>query len=134
MTYAQLESWVAENESVEEFLAGATAWRADPGRRDDGLRDPARRMLYRAMKNVSFDMTAQTFGKFSGVRVFSLLQDRIEFTLFYQRQQLQRLSAAVGKKRATTQAWQSSVLTRGSPLYLEASPLRSGHGSTSRST
>ena len=76
MTYAQLESWVAENESVEEFLAGATAWRADPGRRDDGLQDLARRMIYRVMKTASFDMTAQTFGKWSGVRVFSLLQDR----------------------------------------------------------
>ena len=80
MTYAQLESWAAENESVEEFLAGATAWRADPGRRDDGLQDLARRMIYRVMKTASFDMTAQTFGKWSGVRVFSLLQDRIKFT------------------------------------------------------
>ena len=98
MTYAQLESWAAENESVEEFLAGATAWRADPGRRDDGLQDRARRMIYRVMKTASFDMTAQTFGKWSGVRVFSLLQDRINFTLFCQQQQLQRLSAAMVKE------------------------------------
>ena len=55
-------------------------------------------MIYRVMKTASFDMTAQTFGKWSGVRVFSMLQDRIEFTLFYQRQQLQRLSAAMVKE------------------------------------
>jgi hypothetical protein len=70
MTDAQLESWAAENESVEEFLAGATAWRADPGRRDDGLLDSARRMIYRVMKNASFDMTPQTFSKWSGGRVY----------------------------------------------------------------
>ncbi len=83
---------------MEEFLAGATAWRADPERRDDGLQGLARRMIYRVMKTASFDMTAQTFGKWSGVRVFSLLQDRIEFTLFCQQQQLQRLSAAMVKE------------------------------------
>ena len=51
-------------------------------------------MIYRVMKTASFDMTAQTFGTWSGVRVFSLLQDRIKFTLVCQQQQLQRLSAA----------------------------------------
>ena len=96
MTDAQLEAWEAENESVEEFLAGAAAWRADPGRRDDGLMDLARRMLYRVMKNASFDMTAQTFGKWSGVRVFSLLQARIKLILMYQRRQ--QLSAAMEKE------------------------------------
>ena len=96
MTYAQLESWAAENESVEEFLTGATAWRADPGRRDDGLRDLARRMLYRVMKNASFDMTAQTFGKWSGVRVFSLFLVKIALILMYQRRQ--QLSAAMDKE------------------------------------
>jgi hypothetical protein len=55
---------------VEEFLEGATAWRADPGRRDDGLLDSARRMIYRVMKNASFDMTPQTFSKWSGGRVY----------------------------------------------------------------
>jgi hypothetical protein len=98
MTDAQLESWAAENESVEDFLAGVTAWRADSGRRDDGLQDLARRMIYRVMKTASFDMTAQTFGTWSGVRVFSLLQDRIKFTLVCQQQQLQRLSAAMLKE------------------------------------
>jgi hypothetical protein len=93
MTDAQLESWAAENESVEEFLAGATAWRADPGRRDDGLRDLARRMIYRVMKNVSFDMTAQTFGKWSGGRVLPLLEEKIAFILACR--QRQRLSAAM---------------------------------------
>ena len=53
-------------------------------------------MLYRAMKNVSFDMTAQTFGKFSGVRVFSLLNDKINFIRACQ--QRQRLSAAMLKE------------------------------------
>ena len=96
MTDAQLEAWEAENESVEDFLAGAAAWRADPGRRDDGLMDLARRMLYRVMKNASFDMTAQTFGKWSGVRVFSLLQARIKLILIYQRRQ--QLSAAMEKE------------------------------------
>ena len=96
MTDAQLEAWEAENESVEDFLAGAAAWRADPGRRDDGLRDLARRMLYRVMKNASFDMTAQTFGKWSGVRVFSLLQARIKLILMHQRRQ--QLSAAMEKE------------------------------------
>ena len=72
-TTAQLESWSADNEFVEEFLADAMAWTADPGRQDDGLRDPARRLIYWVMENESFDMTAQTFGKWSGVRVFSLL-------------------------------------------------------------
>ncbi len=96
MTDAQLESWAAENESVEEFLAGATAWRADPGRRDDGLQDLARRMKYRVMKTASFDMTAQTFGTWSGVRVFSLLQDRIRFTYFCQ--QRGQLSEAMAKE------------------------------------
>ena len=70
MTDAQLESWAAENESVEEFLAAAMAWRADPGRRDDGLLYSARRMIYRVMKNASFDMTPQTFSKWSGGRVY----------------------------------------------------------------
>jgi hypothetical protein len=55
---------------VEEFLEGATAWRADPGRRDDGLLDSARRMIYRVMKNASFDMTPQTFSKWSGGCVY----------------------------------------------------------------
>ena len=95
-TIAQRESWEAENESVEDFLAGAAAWRADPGRRDDGLMDLARRMLYRVMKNASFDMTAQTFGKWSGVRVFSLLQARIKLILMHQRRQ--QLSAAMEKE------------------------------------
>ena len=75
-TIAQLESWAAENKFVEEFLADATAWIADPGRRDDGLQDIARRMIYRVMKNASFDMTAQTFGKWSGGSVFSLLKNK----------------------------------------------------------
>jgi hypothetical protein len=83
-TIAQLESWAAENKFVEEFLADATAWIADPGRQDDGLRDSARRLIYRVMKNDSFDMTAQTFGKWSGVRVFSLLRVRINFTLTFE--------------------------------------------------
>jgi hypothetical protein len=96
MTDAQLESWAAESESVEEFLAGATAWRADPGRRDDGLQDLARRMIYRVMKTASFDMTAQTFGQWSGVRVFSLLQDRIKFTYFCQ--QRGQLGEAMAKE------------------------------------
>ena len=96
MTDAQLESWAAENESVEEFLTGVAAWRADPGRRDDGLQDLARRMIYRVMKTASFDMTAQTFGKWSGVRVFSLLQDRIKFTYFCQ--QRGQLSEAMAKE------------------------------------
>ena len=95
-TIAQRESWEAENESVEDFLAGAAAWRADPGRRDDGLMDLARRMLYRVMKNASFDMTAQTFGKWSGVRVFSLLQVKIALILMYQRRQ--QLSTAMDKE------------------------------------
>jgi hypothetical protein len=97
-TIAQLESWLADNEFVEEFLVDTAAWIADPGRQDDGLRDPARRMIYQAMKTASFDMTAQTFGKWSGVRVFSLLQDRINFTLFCQQQQQQRFSAAMVKE------------------------------------
>jgi hypothetical protein len=49
MTDAQLESWAAENESVEEFLAGVAAWRADPGRRDDGLGDGM--MAYRTLRD-----------------------------------------------------------------------------------
>jgi hypothetical protein len=97
-TIAQLESWAAENEFAEEFLVDTAAWIADPGRQDDGLRDPARRLIYRVMKTASFDMTAQTFGKWSGVRVFSLLQDRIKFTLLWQQQQLPRLSAAMMKE------------------------------------
>ena len=98
MTDAQLESWAAENESVEEFLAGVAAWRADPGRRDDGLQDLARRMIYRVMKTASFDMTAQTFGQWSGVRVFSLLRDRIKFTYAMFCQQRGLLSEAVAKE------------------------------------
>ena len=82
-TTAQLESWSADNEFVEEFLADAMAWTADPGRQDDGLRDPARRLIYWVMKNESFDMTAQTFGKWSGARVLFLLNLRIKFTLIY---------------------------------------------------
>jgi hypothetical protein len=53
-------------------------------------------MIYRMMKNVSFDMTAQTFGKCSGVRVFSLLNVKINFILPCQ--QRQRLSAAMVKE------------------------------------
>ena len=96
MTDAHFESWAAENESVEEFLAGATAWIADPGRRDDGLQDLARRLIYRVMKNASFDMTAQTFGKWSGGSVFSLLKNKISFLRTCP--QRQRLSAAMLKE------------------------------------
>ena len=97
-TIAQLESWLDDNEFVEEFLVATAAWILDLGRQDDGLRDPARRMIYQAMKTASFDMTAQTFGTWSGVRVFSLLKDRINFTLFYhQRGQLsEAMTKAIG--------------------------------------
>ena len=95
-TTAQLESWSADNEFVEEFLVDTAAWIADPGRQDDGLRDPARRLIYWVMENESFDMTAQTFGKWSGARVLFLLYDRIKFTLIYK--QRRQHSVATVKK------------------------------------
>jgi hypothetical protein len=48
---------------VTEFLQRATVWSADPGRRDDELRDSARRMIYWVMKIASLVLHDQRIGR-----------------------------------------------------------------------
>ena len=43
----------------QEFLATAAAWEANPARRADELRDPARRMIYRCMRQTHYDKATQ---------------------------------------------------------------------------
>jgi hypothetical protein len=48
-----------ERDYRQEFLATAAVWEANPARRADELRDPARRMIYRCMRFTRYDKATQ---------------------------------------------------------------------------
>jgi hypothetical protein len=48
-----------ERDYRQEFLATVAAWEANPARRAEELRDPARRMIYRCMRSTRYDRATQ---------------------------------------------------------------------------
>jgi hypothetical protein len=67
------------------FLATATAWRANPARRDEELAGPARRLIYRCLRRTYYDEAAQCirlmpapeFSAFSKKQIYRIILQEI---------------------------------------------------------
>ena len=68
----------------QEFLVTAAAWEANPARRAEELRDPARRMIYRCLRTFcgeavegKYPMPAPYFSGFTRERIYDIIMAEI---------------------------------------------------------